>query len=289
VFNQPFSLSGEPISGAPPSSPADVVIPFADRLTNVANAVIAYQFSMNAMVGGGGTTTIYNYLDQAQAPGSYNSNSRGGTAFFTRRMHGTQYIGVTYQYLRTLGQPQGTQIEIQTNTLLPFYSILLEHRFSLSLAGGALHYDFADSSLPTSSSWAPAVMASLAWQGYRTSLAVSYSRFVTGAGGLLGVFDSNTASASAHWQMARTWSVGLSAGYSVYKNLSTLSSFNGQGGHSLNGSASVDHPLGERFNTSFGYQRLDQRYSSIAAISTDPNSDRAFISISYQLTKPLGR
>jgi hypothetical protein len=241
------------------------------------------------MVGGGGTTTIYNYLNQAQSPGSYNSNSRGGTGFYTRRMHGTQYIGVTYQYLRTLGHPKDTQIEIQTNTILPFYSILLENRFSLSLAGGALHYDFADSSLPSSGSWTPAVMASLAWQGYRTSFVVSYSRFVTGAGGLLGVFDSNTVSASAHWQIARTWAVESTGGYSLFKNLSPLSSFNGPGGHSINGTVSFAHPLGERFTTSLGYQRLDQHYSSIAAISSDPNSDRAFISISYQLTKPLGR
>jgi hypothetical protein len=289
VFNQPYSSSGEPISGAPPSSPADVIVPFADRLTNVANAVVAYQFSMNAMVGGGGTATIYDFLDQAQSPGLYNSNSRGGTAFYTRRMHGTQYIGVTYQYLRTLGHPEDTQIEIQTNVIFPFYSVLLEHRFSVSLAGGPLHYSFTDPALSPSGSWTPAITGSVAWQGYRTSLAASYSRFVTGGGGLLGVFKSNKASASARWQMLHTWSAGVGAGYSLYTNLSPLYSSAGQGGHSLSGTISFDHPLGERFTTSLGYRRLDQRYSSIEAISSDPNSDRAFISISYQLTKPLGR
>ena len=280
VFNQPYSLSGEPISGSPPSSPADVVVPFADRLTNVANAVVAYQFSMNAMVGGGGTTAIYDFLNQAQSPGLYDSNSRGASAFYTRRINGTQYLGVTYQYVRILGHPENTQIDIQTNTVL---------RFSLSLAGGALHYSFTDPSLPPSSSWSPAVMASLSWQGYRTSIVGSYSRTVTGGGGLIGIFNSNKAKVSAHWQIARTWSVGLTGGYMLYKNLSPLSSLNGPGGQSLSGAVSFDHPLSERFTSSFGYQRLDEHYSSIAAISSDPNSDRVFISISYQLTKPLGR
>lgn len=289
VFNQPYSLSGAPISGSLPSSPADVVAPFEDRLTNVANAVVAYQVSRNAMFGGGGTTSIYDYLDQAQSSGLFNSNSSGGTAFYTRRMHGTQYLGLTYQFVRTLGHPENTQIEIQTNTVLPFYSIILEHRLSLSFAGGALHYRFTDPALPQSSSWSPAVTASLAWQEYRTNVVASYSRIVTGAGGLLGVFSSNTANASFHWQMARTWSAGITGSYSLFKNLSPLSSLNRPGGHSLTGTVSLDHPLGERINTSFGYQRLDQRYSSIAAISGDPNSDHVYFSISYQLTKPLGR
>src|ERR1035438_858919 len=38
VFNQPDSLLGAPVSGAPPASPADVIAPYADRLSNAANA-----------------------------------------------------------------------------------------------------------------------------------------------------------------------------------------------------------------------------------------------------------
>jgi tetratricopeptide (TPR) repeat protein len=80
VFNQPYSLSGEPISGAPPSSPANVIAPFANQLSNTANAEVAYQFSMNGMIGGGGTTAMFDYPGQAESSGLYNSTSRGGSA-----------------------------------------------------------------------------------------------------------------------------------------------------------------------------------------------------------------
>jgi hypothetical protein len=52
---------------------------------------------------------------------------------------------------------------------------------------------------------------------------------------------------------------------------------------------SVDHSFNERFRAEAGYQRLHEAYNGIAAISSDPDSDRDFISITYQLTKPLGR
>jgi hypothetical protein len=38
-----------------------------------------------------------------------------------------------------------------------------------------------------------------------------------------------------------------------------------------------------------GYQRLHQSYGGIAAITSDPDADREFASISYQFTRPLGR
>src|ERR1039457_1026714 len=112
VFNQPYSLSGEPISGAPPSSPADVIAPFANQLSNTANAEVAYQFSMNGMIGGGGTTAMFDYPDQAESSGLYDSTSRGGSAFYSRRLSGTQSLGATYQYVTALGSPVTGPVEI---------------------------------------------------------------------------------------------------------------------------------------------------------------------------------
>jgi len=290
VFNQSDSLLGEPISGSPPSSPADVIIPFADRLTNVANAVATYQFGINQMIGIGGTTSIYNFPDQAQFPGGYDSNSRGGSAFYTHRMYGTQFIGVIYQYIETLGHPPSGQIEIQTNAIFPFYTAsLLQSRLSLSLAGGPQHYDLTASALPPANSWTPAVMTSLAWQGDRTAIVAMYSRTVTGAGGLIGVYNSTRAGTSARWHFARTWSGELGVQYLLYKNLTPEALSSTPGGHSFSLTASIDDQVTEHFGAKFGYGRLDEDYSSIAAISSDPNSDRWFISISYQFLRPLGR
>jgi hypothetical protein len=244
---------------------------------------------MNGMVGAGGSTAMLDYPNQTQSSNLYNSNSRGGSAFYNRRLFGTQYIGVTYRYLRILGNPQIGQLEIQTHTIFPFYTAFLGKAFSLSLAAGPQYFSYAQSPFPTSHSWTPSVMGSVGWQTEHTSLAASYSRSVTGGGGLMGAMSSNRASVSATWRMTRTWDVGSTAGYAIYKNESPLSLSSSLGGHSVSGAVTIDHTLSDRLRMEVGYQRLHQSYGGIAAITSDPDADREFASISYQFTRPLGR
>jgi hypothetical protein len=289
VFNQAYSLAGQPISAAPPSSPAYVIAPFADQFTNTASAEIAYQFSMNEMIGGGGTTAMFNYPNQTESPGFYNSSSAGGSAFYSHRLSGTQYAGVTYRYVRILGQPVSGQLEIQTHTLFFFYNLYLGQGFTLSLAAGPQYYDYVQLPMPASNSVTPAVTGSTGWQGVHTSFATSYSRSVTGGAGQLGSLSSNTASASASWQLARTWSIGSAVNYALYKNVTPVSISSSQGGHSISGSVLLNHSLGDHFRAQLGYQRVHQTFNDIAAITADPDADSAFISISYHLSRPLGR
>jgi hypothetical protein len=292
VFNQPYSLAGEPISGAPPSSPAYIIAPFADQLTNTASAEIAYQFSMNEMIGGGGTTAMFNYPNQTESPSFYNlynSSSAGGSAFYSHRLSGTQYAGVTYRYLRILGQPVSGQLEIQTHTLFFFYNLSLGEGFTLSLAAGPQFYDYLQLPMPAYNSVTPAVTGSMGWQGMHTSFAISYSRSVTGGAGQLGALSSNTASASASWQLARTWSVGSAVNYALYKNVTPVFISSSQGGHYISGSVLLNHSLGDHFRGQLGYQRLHQTFNDIATITAYPDADSAFISITYQLSRPLGR
>jgi len=289
VFNQPYSALDGAVSGLPPSLTADVIVPFADQLSNAANAELTYQFSRDGMIGAGGTSSLSNYLSQAQSTGLYDSNSRGGSAFYNRRLTAAQYLGVTYQYLRIKSNPENEQLEIQTHTLYAFYTAILAQRFSLSLAVGPQHVGMVLSPLPASASWTPAAVASISRQGERTNIAASYSRSVTGGGGLLGAFTTNSAGASAHWQLARTWDVQAAAAYAIYKNVSALPLSSEQGGHSISGTVSVGHSFSGHLSAQAGYQRLHQSYNGIAAITSDPDSDREYISISYQFTRPLGR
>jgi hypothetical protein len=289
VFNQAYSLAGQPISGAPPSSPAYIIAPFADQLTNTVDAEIAYQFSMNEMIGGGGTTAMFDYPNPAESPGFYNSSSAGGSAFYSHRLSGTQYAGLTYQYVRILGQPVSGQLEIQTHTLYFFYNLSLGQGFTLSLAAGPQHYGYVQLPMPAYNSVTPAVTGSIGWQGMHTSFATSYSRSVTGGAGQLGALSLNTASASASWQWARTWSVGSAVNYGLYDNVTPVSISSSQGGYSISGSVLLNHSLSDRFRAQLGYQRLHQTFDDIATIAAHPDADSAFISISYQLSRPLGR
>jgi hypothetical protein len=296
VFNQLPSVSGGTPSGSTQSSQAEVVAPYADRLSNVANLVISYQFSRNGMIGVGGTFIESNYSNPTQASGLNNSNSWGGSAFYSRRLSSKQYMGVTYQYSSSQANPVNaqtdpvtTQTDVHTQTILAFYTIYLNPLLSLSFSGGSQYFNATQTSSPRVTSWAPSTTASISWQRSHTNFAASYSRTVSGSNGLSGVFDSNNANGSASWQIARTWIAGLAAGYSINKNATPSFALSDSGGHSLSGTVSVQHSMGERLTAEFGYARLHQSYTGVAAISANPDSDRVYISVSYRLSRPLGR
>lgn len=67
----------------------------------------------------------------------------------------------------------------------------------------------------------------------------------------------------------------------------TLSSF--QGGNTLTAGVSVEHPIGERLSASFQYQHLHETYSGVAVITANPDSNREAVTLTYKLSRPLGR
>src|SRR5271154_2284504 len=105
VFNQPDLLAATPVSGSAQAPVIAVIAPVADQLSNTGNAELTYQFSPNGMIGASGTFTNLHYLDSAQVPGLYDSNSSGGSAFYTYRLSKKNYIGATYQYNRFVAYP----------------------------------------------------------------------------------------------------------------------------------------------------------------------------------------
>lgn len=296
VFNQLYPLPGGAISGSAQSPPPGVVAPYAERLSNSANIGLSYQISRNGMIGASGAFTESNYPNPDEASGLNNTNSGGGSAFYTQRLSSAQYIGVTYQYLKSQSNPvtaqatpDNAQSDTQTHTLLAFYTIYLNPTLSLSLSSGPQYFDITQSlSLPFRS-WAPSAMASIGWQRTQTNVVASYSHTVTGAIGLSGAFTSNSIGGSLSWQISRTWNVGWAASYSSSKSVSPSIFSSSSGGHTVSGTVSVQHSMSEHLKAELGYARLNQSYSGITVISNSPDSNREFISVTYQFTRPLGR
>jgi len=289
VFNQPDLLSAGAVYGSAQAPTVTVIAPLADRLSNTGDGELTYQFSATGMVGAGGTFTNLHYPNPSQVPGLYDSSSRGGSAFYSHRLSRRHYIGALYQYSHILAYPVGAQSEVQTHTVFGFYTIYLKPNLSLSLSGGPQYSDTTQGLLPALRSWSPAATASLGWQGRHTTFAGSYSRIVTGGGGLIGAFHSNTANASARWQIARTWNIGAVGNYAIYKTLTPFFFLANPGGHTVSGTVSMQHQISERFNAELGYTRLHQSFNGVTAISSNPDMNREYISISYQFTRPLGR
>jgi hypothetical protein len=296
VFDQLYPVSGGGVSGSSQTTPVAVEAPYADQLRNTANMGVTYQFRQNGMIGVSGIVTEINYPNPSDASGFYNSNSIGGSVFYNQRLSNAQYVGVTYQYLRSQSNPVNAQPnsvlfepQVQTHTFLAFYTIYLNPTLSLSLSGGPQYTDATQTLSSAPNPWAPSVTASIGWQRSHTNLAASYSRTITGGLGLPGAFASNSATASVRWQMARTWTLGSVGSYFSNNNVTPSVLSPSLGGRALSGTVSVHHTISERLDMEFGFSGLHQSYSGIAILSAVPDSSREFISISYRFTRPLGR
>ena len=132
-------------------------------------------------------------------------------------------------------------------------------------------------------------MASIGWQRSNTNFAASYARVVTGGSGLLGAFESDSANGMVRWRAARTWSLGATASYARNKSVTPVLFTSSPGGRSISGAVSFQRTISEHLNAECGYQRLHQSYPGIAVLSGTPDIDRVYGSVSYQLTRPLGR
>ena len=60
-------------------------------------------------------------------------------------------------------------------------------------------------------------------------------------------------------------------------------------GHTVSGTASLQQQFGQHLNVQLGYTRLHQNYSAVAVLAATPDTNREFVSISYQFSRPLGR
>lgn len=289
VFNQPDLNAAGAVGGGAEGSNFSVIAPIAERLSNSGNAGLAYQFALNEMIGGSGTFTNLHYPNQAQVPGLYDSSSQAGLVFYALRLSRKQYAGVTYQYQRLLSYPTGYTNETQTHAGLLFYSVYPAKALSLSFFGGSQHSDTVQASpFLQSKQWTPAGGASLGWQGRWNSVALSFMHVVSSGGGMIGAVELDNAMASMRQRITRSLNASASGGYAQNDILS--GSLLGQtNGHSISGTASLQQQFGQHVTFQLGYTRLRQDYSGIRVLALNPNTNREFVSISYQFARPLGR
>ncbi len=295
VFNQPDLASAGAVSGSTQEGNFSVIAPIADQLSNSGNVSITYQFAANSMVGAGGTFTNLHYPDQTEVTGLYDSSSQGGLAFYSVRISKINYFGATYQYQRLLSYPAPGTNETQTHALLLFYTVYPTKRFSISVFGGPQYADIGPqfattgtTASPASQSWNPAAGGSLSWQGHLTSLAVSYAHLISSGGGLIGAVKTDSVSATIHQQLSRMLSASVAGGY-ANNDVLTATPLAASNGHTVSGTASLQQQVGQHLNLQLGYTRLHQDYSTVAVLAATPDTNREFVSISYQFSRPLGR
>ena len=105
---------------------------------------------------------------------------------------------------------------------------------------------------------------------------------VSGGDDLIGAVELDSATASMRQRITHSLSAGLNG---IYANNGVLA-FAALGGHSVSGSASLRQQVGEYLSFEAGYTRLHQTYSFFSA---NPDTNREWISVSYQFARPLGK
>ena len=294
VFNQPDLASVGGVSGGTQGGNFSVIAPVADRLSNTGNAGITYQYALNSMIGASGTFTNLHYPDPSQVPGLFDARSQSGQAFYSLRVAKMNYLGVTYQYQRLISYPTLGNSETQTHAALFFYTLYPASRFSVTFFGGPQYSNTIQPAQPPSPApppskmWSPAAGASLSWQGNLNSFAVSYSHVIAGSGGLVGAVRMDSAAVSFRQQITKTLSGSIAGGY-VQNDVLGVAILGASNGHSISGTASLQQQFGQHVNLQLGYTRLRQDYSGITVLALTPNTNREFVSLSYQFSKALGR
>jgi len=71
------------------------------------------------------------------------------------------------------------------------------------------------------------------------------------------------------------------------KNVTPYLPLASPGGHSISGTVSLQHSFSDRIRADCGYTHVHQSYAGIPLISGAPDTNREFISITYQFAKPL--
>lgn len=290
IFDQSFPFSSIGLGGSTQAPTPAAIAPYAEQLRNQATAFLTYQFSKYAMIGGSGSFANMRFPNPSQSVGLYNSDGSSGSVFFDRRFSRSQYLGVTYGYDWVQAFQASSRAEIQTHEVLGFYSVFFNRNFSVSAAAGTKYAITHVVPVQTPAvSWNPEVVLSLGWQGNKGNISSSFLRTVASGGGLIGAYNSVSANLAGGWKIQRSWTARMSFTYENIEPVSYLAGLPYQGGNSLMAEGSMEHSFGSHISMQFGYQRLHEEYVGVQAISADPDSDRGYVNVNYQLRKPLGR
>ena len=289
ILDQSNPLNETTVSGSAPVPGPAIVTPIMNQISNATTAQLNYQVSANGMIGGSGTYSTLRYPGSSNSSGLFNSQFASGSFFYSHRLSERYTIGGTYQYQNILSyQGAGLGTRTETQSVFGFLTIYLKPTLSVSLSEGPQHYSTTQEPLPTSAAWQPMTMVSANWQGERTAMSFSYSRAVSGGGGLNGTFHSNSVSWSARWQTSRNWTVGASGAYTNNQSLTPLF-LSSPSGHTITGAASLQRTLTDHTTLQFGYSYAHQTYSNIAAISNIPSTSWVFVNLNFRTERPLHR
>jgi len=293
VFGQSYPFAAGNLTGTTQAPVPALLVPYVEQMSDTASGSIDYQVGRNTMIGGGGSYSTFSFPDPAAAAGLSNSDGETGSAFFSRRFSGKNYGGLSYNYaFDVVTDAPYAPFNTQVHSLLPFYSVYFNPRFSFSMSAGIQHLDISQLGQKSYDAWETAGSASMGWQGTRGSFDISYLHSINTGEGFSQPIISDSVSASTSWKLSPTWNGGFEVSYVNSSPVSTtvgIVNYGYQGGNAFTMGATLGHNLGEHLGVSCGYDRLQENYPGISFIAKNPDSDLVMVNFSYQFRRSLGR
>src|SRR5581483_3171435 len=277
-----------------------VVTPLAKQTANLATGLVAYQFSNNSEIGASGTSYLSRFHDEQGGASLVDTDSQEAEVFYNHRVFGRDSLGVTYRFQRftfsSLANDSLVHSVLATFTWRPHSNLAVsffagpQYRDSSSqfIQQTATPQSITLAWVPESrNAWSTAAGSSLNWNGERTSFLANAARTINDGGGLLGAVELTSVDAAIRRQLTQVYSAQIGVTYgrnrALVDSAAPYSSVNG-----TIGSISLSRRFGTSFGFTAGYARAHQTQDSVSA-SNLVNNNRAWVSLSYDFSRPLGR
>jgi hypothetical protein len=287
-YNQLQNGIGTPVTGGIGQPNQFVITPLAQRLTNLGAVDISYQFSARDMVGAGGTFYDSRFRDlPVGATTLFDSSTRGANAFYSHGFTPRNWTGFAYQF-QDLSFAPGTS-STRSHSFLLFHTINLQTNMTLSVFAGPERTELEIGSVTAgAASWSTMAGGNFGWQGQRTSLRLNGLRRVSDGGGLLAAVRLTSVDGAVRRQLTRFSTVGIGG---LYGDSNSLSGTTEARLKTASGSAFWEQQLGRMFALTLGYARDHQNGTGNGSSVTvgDVDHNRAWVTLSYNFTRPLGR
>ena len=293
-FNQ-LNQNPEVSSGTVLQRPNEsVVTPLAKQTSNIGTAQITYQFSSRSEIGASGTFYLSHYNDAPEGTSLVDSNSQQAEAFYNYRVSQGSSIGVTYRFQRLTFSPIADMTLV--HSVLATYTLQLPPSMTFSffagpqlmIPSGAPPVVSVAPAVVSQSSWSTALGGSFNWNGQRTSFLAEAARTANNGGGLLAAVQLTMVDAAVRRQLSRTLTAQLGAAYGL-SNPVGIAPFGYSSLKNATGSFALSRRIGTSIGLSLGYSYVYQLQYNTVPGTTNVNHNRAWVSVSYAFSRPLGR
>lgn len=271
------------------------------------NLNLVYQMSDSTVAGMGSSFNTGNFSNVQVSLNQplFNSNSGTASAYVSRRMFGNNWLGITGSFQRIL-TTGGIKEGADNASLQLFYTFAPSARISVSLFAGPSYFtseaeteiDVLGIPIPITiptKGWGANGGATVGWRLERTNLSARYMHRISDGGGLTGATRSDSASANFRRQLSQRWTANAAL---MYGNNSSESILYGGTFRMISGTASLSWLFSDHFSVMLSYARdhLYNYYDNLLGSAAEPTGvtsqtidrNRAWFSISYHFTRPLG-